>query len=192
MALSQYSLRYKARHSGLFPASLIFLFIFSLVCVALAALGGASEFYDGWHGCVQRIATGQRHRMQRLARHHGDATRNAWLSDSAFFVQILHLCFFARDTLEHSRFYFALLGCIPKLQIIVSFPEYVHSQVISSQLLINQRRGKDRREQASPTTYRLFEVLPPLGTTDNLPSSIRTESLKFYRDLYQPATAVSL
>ena len=141
-ALLQYSLRYEAEHSGFIPASFAFLFIFSLVCINLVALGGTSEFYDGWHGCVQRIATGQRHGTQRAARHHGDATRNAWLSDSAFFVQILHLSFFSRDTLELSRCYFALLGCIPKLQIICGFPKHVHPRVIAAHLLIIHRREK--------------------------------------------------
>ena len=114
-------------HSGLIPTRFIFLFIFSLVCITLVALGGTSDFYDGWHDCVQQIATGQRHGTQRAARHHGDATRNAWLSDSAFSVQITHLSFFSRDTLELSRFYFVLLGYIPKLQIIVFSLACVHS-----------------------------------------------------------------
>ena len=68
--------------AGSFQRALLFSFFIFVVCIALAALGGASEFYDGWHGCVQRIATGQRHGLQRAARHQGDATQNAWLSDS--------------------------------------------------------------------------------------------------------------
>lgn len=140
-----YSTRFATRPgiAGSFPRARLFFLFSLLVCIKPVALGGGtSEFYDGWHGCVQRIATGQRHGTQRAARHHGDATRNAWLSDSAFFVQILHLSFFSRDTLELSRCYFALLGCIPKLQIICGFPKHVHPRVIASHLLIIHRREK--------------------------------------------------
>ena len=81
-----YSIRFATRSgiAGSFQrASLFSFFVFVfVVCIALVALGGTSEFYDGWHGCIQRIATGQRHGLQRAVRHQGDATQNAWLSDS--------------------------------------------------------------------------------------------------------------